>query len=119
MSEIERLTKRCAREKAARKQAEELLEQKSLELYELNKDLAEREEASRSILEATGDGIIIVDESGTIKMLNRAAKLIFGYVPAGYGVPRDFFCHLSKSTCLLSNKPPRHDDNMTWRLFRQ
>jgi PAS domain S-box-containing protein len=91
MSEIERLTKRCAREKAARKQAEELLEQKSLELYELNKDLAEREEASRSILEATGDGIIIVDESGTIKMLNRAAKLIFGYVNGdmvGYSIEK-------------------------------
>lgn len=80
MSDIERLTKRCAREKAARKQAEELLEQKSVELYELNKDLAEREEASRSILEAAGDGIIIVDESGMIKMLNRAAKLIFGCI---------------------------------------
>ncbi len=80
MSEIDRLTKRCAREKAARKQAEELLEQKSLELYELNQGLQEREEASRSILEATGDGIIIVDESGQIKMLNRAAKLIFGYI---------------------------------------
>lgn len=91
MSEIERLTKRCAREKAARKQAEELLEQKSLELYELNKDLAEREEASRSILEATGDGIIIVDESGRIKMLNRAAKLIFGYVNGdmvGYSIEK-------------------------------
>lgn len=80
MSEVERLAKRCAREKAARKQAEELLEQKSLELYELNKDLTEREEASRSILEATGDGIIIVDDSGAVKMLNRAAKLIFGYI---------------------------------------
>jgi PAS domain S-box-containing protein len=91
MSEIERLIKRCAREKAARKQAEELLEQKSLELYELNKDLAEREEASRSILEATGDGIIIVDESGTIKMLNRAAKLIFGYINGdmvGYSIEK-------------------------------
>ncbi len=79
MSEIDRLTKRCARERAARKQAEELLEQKSLELYELNQDLIEREEASRSILETTGDGIIIVDEAGEIKMLNRASKLIFGY----------------------------------------
>ena len=80
MDEIERLTKRCARERAARKQAEELLEQKSLELYQLNQDLAEREEASRSILEATGDGIIILDEAGKVKMFNRAAKLIFGYL---------------------------------------
>ncbi len=83
MSEVDRLTKRCARERAARKQAEELLEQKSLELYELNQDLREREEASRSILEATGDGIIIVDKAGTIKMLNRAAKLLFGYLMGG------------------------------------
>ncbi len=91
MNDIERLTKRCARERAARKQAEELLEQKSLELYELNKDLIEREEASRSILEATGDGIIIVDESGTVNMLNRAAKLIFGYIKediVGYSIDK-------------------------------
>lgn len=80
MDEIERLTRRCAREKAARKQAEELLEQKSLELYELNQDLVEREVTSRTILETTGDGIIIVDEAGRIKMLNSAAKLIFGYM---------------------------------------
>ncbi len=80
MDEIERLTKRCAREKAARKQAEELLEQKSLELYELNQDLRKREEASRSILETTGDGIIIVNEAGEIGMLNRAARIIFGYM---------------------------------------
>lgn len=79
MDEIDRLTKMCAQERAAREQAEKLLEQKSLELYELNQDLIEREEASRTILETTGDGIIIVDEAGKINMLNRAAKLIFGY----------------------------------------
>lgn len=78
MSESNHIAKKCARERAARIQAEELLEKKSLELYELNQDLMEREETSRTILETTGDGIIIVDEAGSIKMLNRAAKVIFG-----------------------------------------
>jgi len=83
MSEIDRLTKRCARERAARKQAEGLLEQKSLELYLLNQELTEKEETSRSILEATGDGIIILDETGKIEMVNHAAQLIFAYVGDG------------------------------------
>ncbi len=80
MDETNRLNRRCARERAARKQAEGLLEQKSLELYQLNQNLAEREEASRSILDAAGDGIIIVDEAGKIERVNRAAKLIFGFL---------------------------------------
>ncbi len=83
MDQIERLTKRCARERAAHKQAEELLEQKSLELYHLNQDLVEREKASHSILEATGDGIIILDEAGRIEMFNRAAQMSFVYSEVG------------------------------------
>jgi len=82
MSEINHLTKILAQERAARSLAEELLEKKSIELYELNQDLREREEASRTILETTGDGIIIVDDAGSIKMLNRAAKVIFGCIEA-------------------------------------
>ncbi len=80
MDELERLKKRCAKEKKARKKAEALLEQRSRELNLLNQDLVEREKASRSILEATGDGIIIADVSGKIEMFNRAAQLIFGYM---------------------------------------
>jgi two-component system, NtrC family, sensor kinase len=80
MDEIERLTIKCAQEKAARERAEDLLQQRSLELNQLNQDLVEKEKASRSILEATGDGIIIMDEAGKIEMFNRAAKLIFGYL---------------------------------------
>ncbi len=86
MDELELLENRLQRERLARKQAEALLEEKSETLYLLNQDLvklaadlAEREEASRSILEATGDGIITLDESGRIDSFNRAAKGIFGY----------------------------------------
>ncbi len=79
MDELECLKKRCAKEKKARKKAEALLKQRSRELNRLNRDLVEREKASRSILEATGDGIIIADVSGKIEMFNRAAQLIFGY----------------------------------------
>ena len=80
MDELERLKKRCAKEKKARKRAEALLKRRTLELNQLNQDLVEREKASRSILEATGDGIIIADASGKIEMFNRAAQLIFGYM---------------------------------------
>ncbi|MEJ2528619.1 MAG: ATP-binding protein [Gammaproteobacteria bacterium] len=80
MDELERLKKRCAKEKKARKRAEALLKRRTVELNQLNQDLVEREKASRSILEATGDGIIIADASGKIEMFNRAAQLIFGYM---------------------------------------
>lgn len=80
MDEVEQLKRRCAEESEARKRAEDLLEQRSLELNQMNQDLIERERASRSILEATGDGIIILDESAKIEMFNRAAQLIFGYM---------------------------------------
>jgi PAS domain S-box-containing protein len=79
MSERDNLAEKYAREKAGRERAEQLLEQKISELDELKQELMEREEASRTILETTGDGIIIVDESGRIQMLNRAAKTSFGY----------------------------------------
>jgi len=88
MSEIERLTRRCEREKRARKQAEALLERKSLDLYELNQelsqlaaDLTEREGLMRSILEAVGEGIFGVDENGCTTFINPAGGKILGWTP--------------------------------------
>ena len=88
MSEIEHLTRRCEREKRARKQAEALLEQKSLDLYKLNQelaqlaaDLAEREGLMRSILEAVGDGIFGVDENGCTTFINPVGAKMLGWTP--------------------------------------
>jgi len=88
MDQTERLTQRCDREKRARKQAEVLLEQKSLELYKLNQelgklaaDLAVREGLMRSILEAAGEGIFGVDTDGATTFMNPAASRMLGWNP--------------------------------------
>jgi len=86
MDRVARLTRRVEREQKARKEAESLLEKKSLELYWTNQelkhlaaDLTEKEERSRSILEAAVDGIVTIDERGIIETFNQAAEFIFGY----------------------------------------
>lgn len=80
-----RWQRRLDRERQARKQAEALLEQKSLELYRANEDLkgaVEALEASSSrlaaILDHTFAGILVVDEHGRMIEVNRAAKAMFG-----------------------------------------
>src|SRR4051812_18772795 len=86
MSEVELLTRRLEREKRARKEAEALLEQKSRELYQVNQELhhlvaalAEKEARTHAVLEAVVDGIITLDEQGSIESCNPAAARIFGY----------------------------------------
>ena len=88
MDTEERLTRRYERERQARKQAEALLEQKSLELYELNQeltllatDLTEREGYTRSILEAAGEGIYGVDLEGLTTFINPAGAKMLGCPP--------------------------------------
>ena len=81
----EMLLKRLDREKKARVAAENLLEAKSLELYNANQDLRE---ASRklerksieinAILENIRAGILLCDEHGRVRRANRAAELMFG-----------------------------------------
>ncbi|MEJ1390254.1 MAG: PAS domain S-box protein, partial [Candidatus Sedimenticola sp. (ex Thyasira tokunagai)] len=78
MSELERLQKRAQRERLARKEAERLLENKSRELFYANQTLAEREEKTRSVLQAINDGILTYDEEGIIQSCNPGAENIFG-----------------------------------------
>ncbi len=87
--ETELLLRQLAREKNAREQAEKILEEKSLELYlaniELHKfsiDLSDKEAKTRAILEATADGVVVVDKKNIIKMCNPAAGKIFNYDPS-------------------------------------
>lgn len=88
MSESELLKRRLDRERKARKAAETLLEQKSLELFHMNEDLvelaanlAEKEEHSRSILQAANDGIVTTNDEGKIISINNAIRIMTGYQP--------------------------------------
>ena len=83
-ADISRLERRLARERQARKQAETLLEQKSLELFKSNQELASTVgalEASSSRLSAILDhsfaGILVSDQQNGIIVINRAAKSMF------------------------------------------
>ena len=77
--EIGILIRRLQRAHKARKEAESLLEEKSLELYKANKVLEEKEEFSRAILDAVSNGIISLGSSGEILSSNFAACRMFGY----------------------------------------
>jgi sigma-B regulation protein RsbU (phosphoserine phosphatase) len=99
MSQDEILRRQLDRERAARRQAEELLEAKSRELYEANRELearrasleqaveertaelTESEARIRAILEGAVDGIITIDSAGRIDSFNAAASAIFGHSP--------------------------------------
>lgn len=80
------MQRQLEREKKARQEAENILEKKSLELYQANivlKDLTvhlrEKEEETRAILEATADGIIVFNEQGMLIDCNTAACKLFSY----------------------------------------
>ena len=95
--DIEVLERRFHRERKARKAAEQLLEQKSLELYTVNKQLAanaaeleqrviERsqqlyssEHRKSAILKSALDAIVTVDINGIILEFNPGASILFGY----------------------------------------
>lgn len=91
------LERRFQRERKARKEAEQLLEQKSLELYSVNKQLtanaAELEQRvtertqqlhsselrKSAILKSALDAIVTIDSNGIILEFNPAASKLFGY----------------------------------------
>ncbi|TWU47672.1 PAS domain-containing sensor histidine kinase [Rubripirellula reticaptiva] len=77
MSELELLNRRFERERKARKEAESLLEQKSLAVYEANQKLQRMADQNRAIVETAAEGILSYDENGTISAFNRSARLIF------------------------------------------
>jgi sigma-B regulation protein RsbU (phosphoserine phosphatase) len=97
MSREEALQRQLARERIARQEAEGLLEGKSRELYDANRQLESRratlehaveertsalresEARIRAILESAADGIITIDQQGIIDSFNAAATSIFGY----------------------------------------
>jgi len=84
------LQRALARERTARKCAEELLDDKSRQLYRANEELNEaairlQQEAvtTRMILQTAAEGIITFGEDAVIQLANPAAEQIFG-CDAGY-----------------------------------
>jgi PAS domain S-box-containing protein len=77
MSEVELLTRKLNRERAARKEAESLLEQKSREVYQSNQQLRDLAEQTKAIVETAAEGIVTYDPDGTIRSFNRSAQRIF------------------------------------------
>lgn len=65
------------RERAARKQAEALLESKSRELFKANTELEAQISRTQMILNAVADGTAIVDAEGRIELFNSAAQELF------------------------------------------
>lgn len=82
-SKIELLEKALKREKLARKEAEKILEEKSLELYEVNQNLItvldEKEIQLESLFKTIVDPYILMDLYGNVVKMNDAATTFFGY----------------------------------------
>jgi two-component system, NtrC family, sensor kinase len=71
------LTRFLARERCARKEAEQLLEVRSRQLYESNLALKNEVERTNVVFETAAEGILIFDGQGRIETLNPAAREIF------------------------------------------
>lgn len=87
------------RERAARKEAERLLEERSRQLYQSNATLTQMAAAledevrrTQAIVETAAEGIITFDSNGNIESINSAAQAIFGY---------DFYEAIAKNICDL------------------
>lgn len=82
-SKIELLEKALNRERLARKEAEKILEEKSLELYKVNQNLTtvlnEKEIHLESLFKTIVDPYILMDLYGNVVKMNDAATLFFGY----------------------------------------
>jgi len=97
MSEVDLLKRKLERERAARKQAEQILESKALELYKANdslrklnesledqieertKDLQQSELKYRNVIEQATDIIYSTDEEGYFTFINPKGSDAFGY----------------------------------------
>jgi PAS domain S-box-containing protein len=57
------------------------LEEQSVEMEAQQAELLETENWFRSIIETAPDGMLVIDERGTIMLANPQAESIFGYAP--------------------------------------
>ena len=74
MDDVTVLQKRLAREKGARVQAEQLLEEKSREVFDANQELDQKVKQLNVILSNLIEVILITDLKGVVKTSNAQAK---------------------------------------------
>ncbi len=97
---VEVLSRFLQRERAARKEAEHLLEERSRQLYQANALLESEVQRTKAIFETAAEGILLFDEQGQIESMNSAGLQIFGLDPAAVQsmnvcdlIPSASFCH--------------------------
>ncbi|WP_299060853.1 PAS domain-containing sensor histidine kinase [uncultured Polaribacter sp.] len=82
-SKIEILERALKREKAARKAAEKILEDKSRELYTISQELKglldEKSSTLEGVFKNINDAYLVIDLSANVIEMNDAAKELFGY----------------------------------------
>ncbi len=82
--DFETLKRRLERETRARREAEDLLEEKSAALFEALERVKQERDQSQSLLaavEAAHDGLAIADADGRFVYMNRAHETMFDYAP--------------------------------------
>jgi diguanylate cyclase (GGDEF)-like protein/PAS domain S-box-containing protein len=79
MTELDKWKLRFERERKIRKESERLLEEKSLELYNINLVLQEQKDEFETIFETSVDGISILDIDGNLLFFNKAYQEMSGY----------------------------------------
>ena len=83
LKELEILQRALKREKAARKAAEEILEEKSRDLYvtsqKLERLLDEKSSQLQGVFENIIDAYVVIDLKGNVVKFNEAASKLFGY----------------------------------------
>ena len=83
VDEVEILKRALKREKAARKAAEKILEEKSRDLYSISKKLErlldEKSSQLQGVFENIVDAYVVMDLEGNVIKFNEAATKLFGY----------------------------------------
>ena len=117
---LARLKRKLERESAARTAAENLLEVRSAELYEITEQL--REEALQvkhlsTAIDVSADGVAITNKDGVFTYMNPTHASMFGYAYAGECIGRPWTILYAKDTLRRFERDifPLFQQNGYWR----
>ena len=104
--DLDLFERRFNRERSARKEAEDLLEQKSREVFDANQQLRDLAERTKAIVETAAEGIVTYDQSGVVQSFNRSAQRIFRRENAvGFNVRELFEAGVTTEDALFKSVP--------------